>query len=315
MPARRPVRLAGALAVAAAVVVAPTATTAAPAKDSPDCTYTSVPDAPAGSIARDDGASVKRDAVSAWVKANPTKAKAAATRKTTVTIPVAFHVINKGSTLDDGNIPQSQITAQIQVLNDAYASSGFAFDLVSVTRTTESSWFNLVSGGVSDSRYYRGSGKEFKMKQALHEGDSTTLNIYSASLGQSLLGWSWFPQDFTGANPLPSYLDGVVLDYRSVPGGSLTIYNEGDTATHEVGHWLGLYHTFQGGCTAPGDYVDDTPYEASPAFNCPVGRDTCTAPGDDPIHNFMDYTQDSCMDRFTAGQGERMRETWAAYRA
>jgi hypothetical protein len=293
-----------------------TGAAAAPTKDSADCSYTTVADAPPGKIPRDDLQEVRRDPMATWVAKNATRAKAARASSTTITIPVAFHVIRKDATLDGGNVPTQQVTDQIKVLNAAYKSSGFAFQLVSTTRTTESSWFNLVSGGVSDSRYYRGSGKEFKMKEALREGDARTLNLYSASLGQSLLGWAYFPSDFTGDAPLARYLDGVVLDYRSLPGGSLTIYNEGDTATHEVGHWLGLYHTFQGGCAAPGDYVDDTAYEASPAFNCPVGRDTCPAQaGVDPITNFMDYSQDSCMNSFTAGQGERMRTQWAAYRA
>ena len=293
-----------------------TGATAAPTKDSADCVNTTIADVPAGKIPRDDLQEVRRDSMATWVAKNATRAKAARTSTSTVTIPVAFHVIRKDTTQAGGNVSTQQVTEQIKVLNAAYKSSGFAFTLVSTTRTTEPSWFNLVSGGVSDSRYYRGSGKEFKMKQTLHEGDSRTLNVYTASLGQSLLGWAWFPSDFTGDAPLARYLDGVVLDYRSLPGGSLSIYNEGDTGTHEVGHWLGLYHTFQGGCTAPGDYVDDTAYEASPAAGCPVGRDTCTAqPGVDPITNFMDYSQDSCMNSFTPGQGERMRTQWAAYRA
>ena len=277
-----------------------------------------IADMPKGSIPRDDLHKVDKDPLQKWIARNPAAAKAAQAADGTVTIPVAFHVINKGTTKSQGNLTDAQVQKQIDVLNGAYADAGFQFSLEDITRTTQPQWFNLIPANGAEPRLYRGSGKEVKMKKALYQGDSETLNIYTASLGQFLLGWAYFPSSFDGSDgaPLPRYLDGVVIDYRSLPGGAFTNYSQGDTLTHELGHWFGLYHTFQGGCTGEGDFVDDTPFEASPATQCPVGRDTCVdKPGNDPINNFMDYTYDSCMFEFTDGQADRMNMVWEANRA
>ena len=216
------------------------------------------------------------------------------------TINVYFHVINKGSGLANGDIPDSQITDQMNELNAAYAPTGWQFALVQTTRTTNANWYRMQMG----------SQAEKNAKRTLHQGTADDLNIYTANLGGGLLGWATFPWQYTGKPKM----DGVVILFSSVPGGSTPNYNEGDTATHEVGHWMGLYHTFQGGCANPGDMVSDTPGEASSAFACPEGRDTCSSPGLDPIHNFMDYTYDSCMFEFTPGQDTRMDQQFTQYR-
>jgi hypothetical protein len=143
------------------------------------------------------------------------------------------------------------------------------------------------------------------MKRALRRGDKTTLNIYSTS-GGGYLGWAYLPTDIDESN---LWLDGVVIMDQSMDGGNQAPYDQGDTATHEVGHWLGLFHTFDGGCKGSGDLVDDTEPERSAAYGCPVGRNTCKGQddtGDDPIFNFMDYTDDACMNQFTEGQAFRM---------
>lgn len=218
-----------------------------------------------------------------------------------VNIPVWFHVINKGTGIANGDIPQSQIDDQMAVLNAAYANTPFTFTLAGVDRTTNATWYTMAPGSTA----------EKNAKAALRKGGAETLNLYSAKPGGGLLGWATFPSNYQ-AQPKQ---DGVVILYSSVPGGNAAPYNEGDTGTHEVGHWLGLYHTFQGGCKNPGDSVSDTAMEKSAAFGCPVGRDSCaTKPGLDPITNFMDYTDDSCMNTFSAGQTTRMDQMHAQYR-
>lgn len=216
------------------------------------------------------------------------------------TINVYFHVITNSS--GDGSLTTGQINNQINVLNAAYASAGFSFVLAGVDTRANNSWYTSTGGS-----------SEAQMKAALRAGTSEDLNIYTNNMGGGLLGWATFPSSYA-SNPLD---DGVVILYSSLPGGSAAPYNEGDTGTHEVGHWLGLYHTFQGGCAGSGDFIADTPAERSPAYGCPVGRDSCTSrktPGLDPIENFMDYTDDACMDTFTLDQGTRMWEQWVAYR-
>jgi len=232
-----------------------------------------------------------------------------------VNVPVYFHVVipSEGSGAEDVS---DLIPAQMDVLNAPYASAGFQFQLVSQEVVTNDAWFFSAQG----------SAEEQEMKASLRQGGADALNIY-ATAGDIYLGWATFPVWYRG--PLKFY-DGVVVYWATLPGTGFKIpgveeeppdglieYDLGDTATHEVGHWLGLYHTFQGGCNKNGDRIDDTPAELEPQFFC-AERDSCTGkkfPGSDPIHNFMDYVDDRCMDHFTGDQQERMQKQWRIYRA
>ncbi|GAB4037880.1 MAG: zinc metalloprotease [Rubrivivax sp.] len=215
-------------------------------------------------------------------------------------INVYWHVIT--NTSGQGAPTMAQINNQIAVLNAAYAASGFSFNLVSVSTTANDTWYTCTAGNSCESQ----------MKNALRQGSADDLNIYSNNMGGGLLGWATFPSSYASQPKM----DGVVILVGSLPGGSAAPYNLGDTATHEVGHWMGLYHTFQGGCIGSGDSVSDTAAERSPAYGCPTGRDSCrNKPGLDPITNFMDYTDDACMNTFSAGQNARMNAQWTQYRA
>jgi hypothetical protein len=216
------------------------------------------------------------------------------------TIHVYVHVINQGAGLANGDVPDSQIAAQIEVLNATYAAAGWSFVLAGVDRTTNATWYTMRDG----------SPTELEAKTALRLGRADDLNLYTANPGDGVLGWATFPSHYAAA----ARDDGVVILYASLPGGDAAPYNLGYTATHEVGHWMGLYHTFQGACGGTNDYVDDTPAERASAYGCPIGRDTCLAAGADPITNFMDYSDDACMQAFTAGQAARMDAQFAVYR-
>lgn len=225
-----------------------------------------------------------------------------------ITIPVYVHIITR--TDGTGGPPtKSHISNQIRVLNNSFSGStggvdtGFRFVLAGIDQTANNSWFTATNGSTA----------EQQMKAALRQGGPRDLNLYLNNMGQGLLGWATFPWNYASQ----PQMDGVVVLTRSLPGGTAVPYDLGDTGTHEVGHWLGLYHTFQGGCSAGNDQVADTPAESSPAYGCPAGRDTCTGasfPGLDPIENFMDYTDDSCMYKFTQGQADRANAAWTTYR-
>jgi Pregnancy-associated plasma protein-A len=218
-----------------------------------------------------------------------------------VTVPVYVHDIYDPAD-PSTKLSLSQILGQINLLNRAFAGGGpsaptaFKFDLRNPFNP------NLY---VADADLFQApvdGDLMHEAKQRLHVGGMNTLNLYYSQArqtqGEPLLGQATYPTN----DNLPQ--DGVTDAYDSIAGargGTM----DGDTVVHEVGHWLGLYHTFENGCAAPGDYVDDTPPEAWAAQGCPEEFD---------LHNYMDYVDDGCMDRFTPGQAQRISDSWAAFR-
>ena len=304
-PLRRVLTLAAALAlvVTQATPVLAITRVGAPA-------WACLPGDTAGSVARggfaDSRGVVREKDTGQIAKELPKGAHGAAPADFAVTVPVYFHVITDGAL---GSLSDNDIRAQMRVLNVTFGggeggdNTGFSFTLAGVTRNDNPTWYASRSGGA-----------EHEMKKALKTGGDNALNVYTTS-GGAYLGWAYLPEITDTAQ---AYLDGIVIDWRTLPGVSDAYedaYDEGETLTHEAGHWLNLEHTFYGQCNKTGDFVDDTPAQKSPTSGCPEGKDTCPAPGADPIHNYMDYSFDDCYTEFTPGQTQRMRDAWLFWRA
>ncbi|KAI1849374.1 hypothetical protein JX265_012066 [Neoarthrinium moseri] len=217
----------------------------------------------------------------------------------TINTNVYWHVIASARTVAAGWLSNATLDAQLDVLNEAYAPHGISFNDAGRDWTINSNWAQ--------------DGAELAMKKALRKGTYKDVNVYFVPTLDAF-GYAYLPDSVsTGSNAF--YRDGCTILSSTVPGGSETNFNLGYTVVHEVGHWLGLLHTFEGGCSGSGDMVSDTPAERSQASGCPVGRDTCSGGGVDPIHNYMDYSDDPCYEEFTAGQQTRMYSQWNTYRA
>lgn len=230
-----------------------------------------------------------------------------------INIDVYYHIITKANGTT-GDIGDNQLVALTNVLNDSFAgkltlpkgvtplgpnaNTPFRFTLKGIDRTANDTWYT--------------DGNTRAMKAALRKGDAKTLNVYLCSIiPNGLVGYAVFPSWYKG-DPIG---DGVVYDNTSLPGGSGG-YTSGRVLAHEVGHWAGLYHTFQGSCEKYNDFVTDTAAEAAPfrgnwfpGGDPGVLPDTCKGrnfPGSDPADNMMDYSADASRVRFTEGQANRM---------
>ncbi|MFC4722646.1 M43 family zinc metalloprotease [Geojedonia litorea] len=252
---------------------------------------------------------------------------------TLVRIPVVVHVIHNGTAVGVGaNISDAQVLSQIQVLNEDFrkmtgtrgenshpdgADTNIEFYLAkeSPNGCTTSGIERYDLSNISTTWHgpdVPNSNTETILKPMTIWDSTRYLNMWTVTLsGSNLLGYAQFPGG-------PTDTDGVVMGHQyfgsnDAPGVNLngsTPFDLGRTTTHEVGHFLGLFHTFQdeGSCSAPGDFCDDTPAVLNPNYGCPTTiPDSCPAdPGLDMIENYMDYSNDACMNIFTNDQSARM---------
>lgn len=230
-------------------------------------------------------------------------------RQNPITVDTHFHVITQTDADSVASITQDMATQQVYALNKAYNVYDIHFNLLNTSFTANDVW----AVGTADA-------DDLAMKTALRQGTYNSLNIYfQTDLDGDILGKCTLPSQITGTVAASAYAnDGCNVNANTMPGGSIDQYNQGQTAVHETGHWLGLMHVFEGySCAGTADLIADTPAQSTSTDGCPVAppKDSCPdQPGVDSIHNIMDYSYDSCYQGFTDNQVQRMQDLWGTYR-
>ncbi|KAH7161756.1 metalloprotease [Dactylonectria macrodidyma] len=237
-----------------------------------------------------------------------------------ITVDVNFHI---ASTEEDANlITDAIVDAQWKVLHDSFAKYNINLVLNSTDRVVNNLTghaFFIYEG--PDQGWVTHEEERNEYYKRTRKGGYDALNLYFFSQYlPGATGYCSWPTLFNEGDDVTLSADSCQLSAMTMPGftveqGAFEEWNLGHLAVHEAGHWFGLNHTFTGGCSEPGDFVADTPAQRTEIYGCPIGSDSCPGqPGLDPIHNFMGYTQDNCTTQFTAGQKDRMFETFFGYR-
>lgn len=270
------------------------------------------------------------------IKETITKRLAYKTANTIITIPVVVHVIHNGDDYGvNENITDSQIESQLTVLtedfrrmygtpgyNDNPVGADLEIEFVLAKQTPEGCPTNGINRLDMEEEDWSIDDIEDILKPATIWDPTQYMNIWTVNFSRSdLLGYAQFPSssqlDGLEEDEGDADTDGVVCNYNTFGSedyddGTFVLqatYNKGRTMTHEVGHFFGLRHIWGDGDCTVDDYVDDTPLAGSSHSGCPVA-DTCTddsetEPVYDMVENYMDYTNDECMNIFTEGQKER----------
>jgi len=229
-----------------------------------------------------------------------------ASKAGTIEVNVYWNVFTDRS--GNGELSDIVIEKQMQILNDAFAGipssyeeCGFTYDMATILSTPFRFTLNEINVVVDNDAFNLDLKTSEVKRKELRKGTCSDLNIFSGETFAFNLGSGTYSFDCD----LPENDDSISISYKSLPEQDEDPYNEGDTLIRLVGNWLGLFNTFEGGCRGL-DYVSDTPAQAKSTRGCPIGQDTCDGPGRDPIHNFMDFSDDCCKYRFTNGQIVRM---------
>ncbi len=263
------------------------------------------------------------------------RVKSGRTQAETLTIPIIVHVIHNGEAVGTGtNLSQDQVMSQLTVLNEDFrrkaGTNGFNNNPVGADIGIEFCLSPVDENGatLSEPGIHRYRGGQATWSRAQIDGTlkpstiwnpNLFFNVWTLNFGgedANLLGYAQFPDDsnLSGLNDTggPATTDGVVIKYSSFGSadkGNFPVmqapYNKGRTLSHETGHWLGLRHIWGDG-SCGNDFVDDTPTQLNESRGCPTNKTACNSSAPAMVQNYMDYSDDACMNIFTQGQKARI---------